>query len=255
MALPAIRAVKDAVIVAHPSLAPVFPGMNVTSKIPRADRIILLKHSFRSAFDAWRLGIPERIGYAAHFRSPLLTQSLTRQREHQIDEYIRLVELVGYSVKDRVPKIQNPKSKIPNLVVLAPGAKYGSAKRWPFFEELARRITGPVKILGASGERCDANGPHIENLIGWTSLAEALDILASADLVIANDSGLAHAARALGKRTIVLFGPTDASRTAPHGAEIIQGRAECAPCGLRICPIDHRCMHSITVDEVLEKIA
>jgi heptosyltransferase-2 len=51
----------------------------------------------------------------------------------------------------------------------------------------------------------------------------------------------------------VIFGPTNEKTTQPIGSEIIRQPVECAPCMLRDCPIDHRCMTRISPEEVFEK--
>jgi heptosyltransferase II len=145
-------------------------------------------------------------------------------------------------------------------VVLAPGAKYGSAKRWTGFGPLAATLANSgrrVVVLGAPGEEVRDAPAHtlIESRVGRTTMEDAIAIVGGAAAVIANDSGLAHVARALSRRTVIIFGPTEPERTAPEGAAIIVGEAECAPCLLRTCPIDHRCMRSVTVERVLERLA
>ncbi len=277
MALPAIESVsaRDSVVIAaRPSVADLFPAGSV-KVLPRggdvavlksidADRIILLTHSFSSAFHAWRSGIPERIGEARHFRSRFLTRVAPSPRKpvHQIDEYLQLVFSAGYKPVPREPVLP-PRAPSPfayPYIALCPGAMYGSAKCWPGFAELASALAEAGKrvvVLGTKGESGFRGAPRagVENLIGRTSLKEALDIIAHASVVVSNDSGMAHAARALGRRTVVIFGPTEPERTAPDGADVIVGEAECAPCLLRTCPIDHRCMRNVTIGDVLERIA
>jgi heptosyltransferase-2 len=50
-----------------------------------------------------------------------------------------------------------------------------------------------------------------------------------------------------------VFGPTDETATGPLGpaARLVREPVECAPCLLRECPIDHRCMTRVTVDRVV----
>jgi heptosyltransferase-2 len=69
---------------------------------------------------------------------------------------------------------------------------------------------------------------------------------------VTNDTGPAHIAAALGCPTLVIFGPTDPATTRPFNAasRIIRHPPDCAPCMLRDCPIDHRCMTAISADEV-----
>jgi heptosyltransferase II len=73
-----------------------------------------------------------------------------------------------------------------------------------------------------------------------------------------------HLAGALGVPLVAIFGPTDERVTAPLGGRSRSGRdAEpvvltrpvfCRPCMLRDCPIDHRCMKRITVDDVFAAV-
>jgi len=91
-------------------------------------------------------------------------------------------------------------------------------------------------------------------LTGKTTLDQVVSVLATVDLIVTNDTGPAHIGAALGRPTIVIFGPTNPLTTRPFApeAEILRQPPECAPCMLRDCPIDHRCMTAITVDEVFE---
>jgi heptosyltransferase-2 len=52
---------------------------------------------------------------------------------------------------------------------------------------------------------------------------------------------------------VTIFGSTDPDATGPAGpvARIVRHRVDCAPCLLRDCPIDHRCMTGVTVERVL----
>jgi len=92
------------------------------------------------------------------------------------------------------------------------------------------------------------------NMSGKTDLGEAVAILSVADLLISNDMGLAHVAPSVGTDTITIFGPTnpETTRSFAQNAEIIRKAVECSPCMLRDCPIDHRCMTQISVEEVFD---
>jgi heptosyltransferase-2 len=150
------------------------------------------------------------------------------------------------------------------LVALCPGSINSRAKRWPAdrYAALADRLieeTGAdVALIGSRDEEEVARevGTQMRReplmLVGRTDLAEAVAILSVADLVVTNDTGPAHVASALGCPTLVIFGPTNPATTRPYSdaSRIIRHPPECAPCMLRDCPIDHRCMTAISVDEV-----
>ena len=92
-------------------------------------------------------------------------------------------------------------------------------------------------------------------LTGKTQLGELIAMIACCDLFITNDSGPMHLAAALRVPTLAIFGPTDEISTGPLSptAVVLNKKVECSPCLLRECPIDHRCMTRITVDEVYQQ--
>jgi heptosyltransferase-2 len=94
-------------------------------------------------------------------------------------------------------------------------------------------------------------------MTGKTSLAQTAALLSSADLLVTNDTGPAHVAAAVGCPVVVIFGPTKPETTRPFStlAEVVRKPPVCAPCMLRDCPIDHRCMTAITAEEVFERAA
>jgi heptosyltransferase-2 len=61
-----------------------------------------------------------------------------------------------------------------------------------------------------------------------------------------------HVAAALGTPVVAVFGPTDERETGPvgEGHQVVREPVYCAPCKLRECPIDHRCMARIPADRV-----
>jgi heptosyltransferase-2 len=153
------------------------------------------------------------------------------------------------------------------LVALCPGSTNSRAKRWPaerfaaLADMLAERAGAQVFLIGA-GEELDISEevarrartrPHI--LTGRTNLALTAALLSAADLLVTNDTGPAHVAAAVGCSVVVIFGPTKPETTRPFStlAEVVRKPPECAPCMLRDCPIDHRCMTAITAEDVFER--
>jgi heptosyltransferase-2 len=90
-------------------------------------------------------------------------------------------------------------------------------------------------------------------LCGETTLADLVGVLSRLRLLLTNDSGPMHLAAALGTPTVAVFGSTDWRETAPHSpvSRVVREETECAPCLLRECPIDHRCMTRVGVDRVV----
>jgi heptosyltransferase-2 len=155
------------------------------------------------------------------------------------------------------------------LVVFAPGAEFGSAKRWPasHFAELARHILhahpdAQVALLGSGKDKevCDeiaALTPQVRNLAGATALGDAIALIARADAVVTNDSGLLHIASALNRPIVAIYGPTDPEHAPPFSdvAASLSLRLECSPCRQRECPLGHHhCMRQMTAEMVWEPL-
>jgi heptosyltransferase-2 len=95
----------------------------------------------------------------------------------------------------------------------------------------------------------------VVNLIGRTDLRLLMGVLEACRAFVSNDSGAMHLAAALGVPVTAIFGPTDERATAPVGDhDVIVHQVFCRPCMLRECPIDHRCMKRISVDEVYSAV-
>jgi heptosyltransferase-1 len=94
------------------------------------------------------------------------------------------------------------------------------------------------------------------NLVGSTSLREAIGIIARANVAVGPDTSLMHIAAAVKTPVVSLWGATDPARTGPHGGEelVVRGKADCSPCYLRHCPIGRVCMQSIEIEEIVAKI-
>ncbi len=111
---------------------------------------------------------------------------------------------------------------------------------------------GPGEVeIGRDIERAMSHRPL--NLIGQTRVREMMALLSRCRLMITNDSGPMHVAAAFGVPLVAVFGPTDHSTTSPlsERARIVRKPVDCAPCLLRQCPTDHRCMEAIAAQDVL----
>jgi heptosyltransferase-2 len=154
------------------------------------------------------------------------------------------------------------------LAVLAPGAAYGGAKRWPpeFFAALVRALAdGGVRpvLIGTAADAPDgraiesalAQSAIVLNLIGKTDVPTLAGVLAAARTLVANDSGALHLGAAVGIPVTAMYGPTDERvtgprpvNTSPAAAVVLTHPVWCRPCGLRECPLDHACMRGIGVE-------
>jgi heptosyltransferase-2 len=251
-----------------------------------AGAVVLLPNSFSSAWLARAARIPERWGYARGGRSWLLTRAVTPpgRSVHQAEYYQHLVRQLGIETGPREAVVDVPAGAIDAarallftrgwdgqrpLVVMAPGAAYGTAKQWPpqhfarLAGELVSRDGATCALVGSAGDAeatasiCRAAEAcaraHVLDLAGATSLDTLAGVLALARACVSNDSGAMHLAAAVGTPLVALFGPTREYETAPlarRRAEVLINHVWCRPCMLRDCPIDHRCMTGLTPERV-----
>jgi len=254
---------------------------------------LLFQNAFEAALIPFMAGVPLRLGYATESRQALLTHPLAvpewRSSRHEVFYYLYLVTaleqmLFGSSkISESEPDAsiqisENRKAEARSLlrthdireedsvVAICPGSINSRAKRWPVeaYAALADRLIESQRqvLLIGSQEEAEVSKDVMSRmrhrpivLTGKTTLDQITAVLATVDLVVTNDTGPAHIGAALGRPTIVIFGPTNPLTTRPFSpeAEILRHPPECAPCMLRDCPIDHRCMTAITVDEVFER--
>ena len=254
----------------------------------RFDLAILFQNAFEAALISFLAGIARRYGYATDGRGWLLTDPIERGpktvRKHQVQYYLDLLRPLGADGSAAAPKLflseQEEREMTAKLaergvgagdlvIGLNPGSTYGGAKRWlpDRFAETVQRVaddqrrTGRqahVVIVGAKGEEALARSiadrlsvPAIL-LSGQTTVRELMAVTKRCDLFLTNDTGPMHIAAAFGVPVVAVFGPTDHRTTSPIGERhtIVRQPVDCAPCLLRECPIDHRCMTRVTVDDV-----
>jgi heptosyltransferase-2 len=259
----------------------------------RFDAAVLLPNSMASAWLVRHAGVPERWGYAADFRSPLLTRAIPKPKgsRHQARYYQHLTEALGASAGPlesvlsagaddlaaaRALLTARGWDGVRPLVALAPGAAYGHAKRWPP-ERYAALVSTLVTAHGATcvlvGAQVDAGATRqvqemaalearaqVLDVAGMTTLRTLAGVLASAAACVSNDSGAMHLAAAVGVRVVALFGPTREKETAPlaraaRPATLLIHDVFCRPCMLRECPIDHRCMTGLDPARVQAAVA
>jgi len=230
---------------------------------------IVLPNTWKSALVPFFAGVRLRSGYIGEARYGLLNLLYRNGGGSMTQHYAQLADAPGLKPREPLPAPQlrvdaeqvaktREKFGIEDAnAVLCPGAEYGPAKRWPYFGELAGRLDLPVVLLGSANDAETAAGVPGQNLVGKTSLDEAIDLIAGAQCVVSNDSGLMHVAAALGRPLVALFGSSSPQRTPPQSpaARVLWLRLECSPCFARECPLGHfRCLRDISVDQVLAQI-
>ncbi len=240
-------------------------------KARRYDQALVLPNSWKSALAPFFADIPLRSGYVGESRFGLLNLIYRSKGERapMALHYAQLSEKPG-----KVPHEPLPLPRLTvdsnaaqatvqrfglagHYAVFCPGAEYGPAKRWPGFAALAERLSLPVVLLGSAKDHAACAGIAGRNLAGETTLEEAIDLIACADYVVTNDSGLMHVAAALGTPQVALFGSSSPVHTPPlsERARIVWLGLDCSPCFARECPLGHlRCLREISTARVLQEI-
>src|SRR5262245_38737809 len=253
------------------------------------DLAILFQNAFEAAFLAFLAGVPRRYGYTTDGRSLLLSDPIVPPDPgtliHQVHYYWDLLtplglmgnpaapELVVFpaeeqSMAERFAKGGVTESDV--VVGINPGSTYGGAKRWlpERFAEVTERLCRTVResrgqevsvvIFGAKGEEHlgqeIAARLSVRSLVlsGATTIRELMAALKRCALLLTNDTGPMHIASACQVPVVAIFGPTDWRTTSPFGGThtVVRQSVDCAPCLLRECPIDHRRMTGVSVEQV-----
>jgi len=114
---------------------------------------------------------------------------------------------------------------------------------------------GVALVLAGDSRVAGRVGADAFLIAGATTLGGLAALIDRMALFISNDTGPAHIACALGTPSVTIFGPADIRRWAPEQNElhaVVHKPVLCSPCGYSTCPIDHRCLRSIGVADVLQ---
>ena len=179
---------------------------------------------------------------------------------------------IAAEVKRKWISVFHPPSSIlhPRWIALQPGARWEN-KRWPakYFAELVRSTSEKFPdtrfaILGSGddqplGEVISRAAPErCLNLCGVTSLPEMIEWVRLCELMITNDTGPMHAAAALDKPVIALFGPTEPRRTGPYGQleNVLRIDLPCSPCLSADCTYarPNECLNALSPALVFERV-
>lgn len=250
------------------------------------DLAVLMQNAFEAGLLVFLAGIRERLGYNTDGRGVLLNRSIKPDPElkkgHLIDYYIGILKRAGLKDDGRqMDLFISPSHKADAesffekkdidqskpLIGISPGAAGGTAKRWfpARFARLCRKLSikydTKVLIFGESSDRSlgqyisNESGHVCVNIAGETSLGQAFALINACSLFITNDSGLMHAAAALGVNQVAVIGPTDYLATSPANKNslIVREPVHCSPCLKDVCPTDHACMEKISVDRVFNE--
>lgn len=203
---------------------------------------IVLPRSWKSALVPYFASVPVRTGYKGEMRYGLLNDIRPLDKTLLTQTVQRYVAL-GQPDSSVLPDIPFPvlsaseanrKHLLQSLgldlerpvIAMMPGAEYGPAKQWPiaYYTQLAEKLaeTGyQVWVLGSDKEQAAgtaiarAAGDHGFNLCGRTRLVDVVDLIAAAEQVVSNDSGLMHVAAAVGVKLNAIYGSSTPDYTPP----------------------------------------
>lgn len=259
----------------------------------RFDMAVVLPNSFRAALLAYLARIPRRVGYDRDGRGMLLTDRLMPLRDTRrfipvptVEYYLSIARYLGAAGDDATLQLFTSEADDQRvadllrdagvdvragarLLLLTPGANYGDAKLWPaerfaaVADQGARTLGLTPAVSGAPGERpildavCEAATTPVVDLPALgVDLKLLKSVLRYTAATLTNDTGPRHMAAAMGVPVVTVFGPTDPAWTEldfQHERQLVAG-VFCQPCQLKRCPIDHRCMTAVSVDDVFEQV-
>jgi heptosyltransferase-1 len=244
------------------------------------DLVLDLQRHLKSGIISWSTGAAQRIGFHREDSKEgnWLFNNLHIERFGdgiaKLEHYLKFADYLGIArapiawtfnlSSDELAAVER------QLVgVRAPFAVLFVGSRWPSKRWFPKQIAECAKmmqshhglevvLLGGPEDSQDALQAMVSgearmfNLVGRTSLREAIGLIQRAQVAVGPDTGLMHIAAAVGTPVISLWGATDPRRTGPFGNDelVIRGRAPCAPCHQRSCPIGRICMQSIASDEI-----
>ncbi len=251
------------------------------------DLSIDFQNTKRTHLLAFLAGIPKRYGFRRGIFGRLLNQpDLTFDRpDSPIRHQFRILSRLGINQLEEELELWpdaesdaqihdwfresgfSPDEKTVGLAIGA-SARWPT-KRWPveYYAELSKRL---VKELGAHvvligskedeplAEKINQEPRAVLNFVGRTSIRSLVSLIKQTRVIVTGDTAPLHVAKALGVRTVALFGPTDPRRhvTPGNGTTILMRHLPCQPCYKGTCHYSETlaCLKRIEVDEVFDAV-
>ncbi|GAB4372175.1 MAG: hypothetical protein Kow00121_14270 [Elainellaceae cyanobacterium] len=205
-------------------------------------------------------GIPLRLGESKETGGMLTHELVTAPDEwHQVERNLRLIESVGYSVRDRQLCLHVPTSTlIPDTpyLLLNPWTSCQSRTYCPERFAIAAKtlsdLTGyPVVVTGVEKDREQATvllnflGDRAIDLVGKTSLSDLVALIAQARLMLSNNTSTMHIADATQTPSVILFAGTELEcqwQPRQTAAILLRRPTTCSPCYQFTCPYQLQCL-------------
>ena len=248
------------------------------------DQAIVLPRSLKSALVPFFAKIPLRTGFKGEMRYGLLNDIRPLDKK-LLNQTVKRFSYLGLEQASDECRVYQPSLDIDThntqrcmaelgldqdrfTVALLPGAEYGPAKQWPVdhcatLVKLVEQAGAQTWLLGSAKDRAfaqkiiDQAGGFGTNLCGNTQIADAIDLIARADVAAANDSGLMHVAAAVDTRLVAIYGSSSPEYTPPLSdkATINWLQLDCSPCFKRRCKFGHyNCLNQISAEMVINQL-
>jgi heptosyltransferase-1 len=251
------------------------------------DMVFDIQGNIKSGITAWLSGCPDRLGFTREITQESINTWFTTRHipikpidHHITDQCLRVVstpfgkDFKTMELATDIPVSENDErwaagfmeTQGDGLVFLFHCGTTWQTKFWheAGWIELARlaQATFPgcsiVLTWGNEAERLSAEriAAGVEKgakVLERLALGKLVALLRKVDLVIGGDTGIVHAAAAVGTPTVSFYRASDAQRSGPRGAEhkVIQASMPCARCFRTSCNQDQPCRESITAKEML----
>lgn len=197
------------------------------------------------------LNIPRRVGYLLpHVKNRYLTDVVSWQGAFEGLEklFLNLLTPLGiknFSLQPALTPLREDLEKYEQILpqnkfkIVIHTDSYAPSRRWPYFDKLMelilRHTDAEVILTGTKhGKRQQPElnkviSNRILDLRGRTGLRELPALFKVVDLLIGNDTGAVHIARAVDTKTIIIFGPEDPKIIAddPHTIKIYPDDLAC----------------------------
>jgi ADP-heptose:LPS heptosyltransferase len=209
----------------------------------------------------------------------LLTQKIHRSDyfQHHIEDWRQLAELLGLKWSTDLPWFMAPETCLPPKVsewlqavrsqrqkiwLLHPGARK-PGRRWPIerfrtlIEQTFLRNRIPLIVIDPMESPLPREWVPGTLIYRPGSLTEFFSIVSAIDCVVCNDTGVSHAAAALGKRVVCIFGANLPQWFAPyHNLDLVVQNDVCPhrPCFDRCVMPSYICLEAVTVEMVQRQI-
>ncbi|MCG2578739.1 glycosyltransferase family 9 protein [Dechloromonas sp. XY25] len=147
-----------------------------------------------------------------------------------------------------------------------PGARLASRRwlpeRFALVADALAAVGLGIVLTGTADEapllaaiRQNMRQPAID-LAGHTTLGTLAALVAAADLVVCNDTGMSHVAAAVGTPSVVICSGADDRRWRPLDGErhrVLAHPVPCRPCAYDECPTGHACARGVSVEDVVRE--